>query len=45
METNACTFPVSGNLVDVKPWKNRHYYAIILVIVVLLIFMLFSPIG
>jgi SSS family solute:Na+ symporter len=34
-----------NNLVDIVPWKNRHYYAIILMVMVVLIFMLFSPLA
>jgi len=32
-----------NNLVDIKPWKNRHIYTGILLILMILMFILFSP--
>lgn len=32
------------NKVDVTPWKNRHYYSVVLVGLMILIFFLFSPV-
>jgi solute:Na+ symporter, SSS family len=34
-----------NNLVDIKPWKNRHVYTAILLLLMILVFVLFSPIG
>ncbi|MEO6730380.1 MAG: solute:sodium symporter family transporter [Ferruginibacter sp.] len=34
-----------NNLVDLKPWKNRHIYSVILLLLMVLIFVIFSPIG
>jgi SSS family solute:Na+ symporter len=32
-----------NSLVDIKPWKNRHFYTVLLVIMAVLLFVLFSP--
>jgi SSS family solute:Na+ symporter len=32
-----------NNLVDIRPWKNRHYYTGILLILMIMLFILFSP--
>ena len=32
-----------NNLVDLKPWKNRHIYTGILLLMMILMFILFSP--
>ena len=34
-----------NNLVDLKPWKNRHIYAVILLLLMVLVFIVFSPLG
>jgi SSS family solute:Na+ symporter len=34
-----------NNLVDLKPWKNRHIYSIILLVLMILVFAIFSSIG
>lgn len=34
-----------NNLVDLKPWKNRHLYSSILLILMVLAFVIFSSIG
>ena len=34
-----------NNLVDLKPWKNRHIYSLILLVLMVLVFVIFSPIG
>ncbi len=33
------------NRVEVKPWKHRHVYALLLVLAVVAIFLIFSPLG
>ena len=35
--------PTLNNIVDIKPWRQRHWYSAILVITVLLIYFIFSP--
>lgn len=37
--------PVKMNVVDVKPWRYRHVFTVLLVIMVVMMFVLFSPIG
>jgi SSS family solute:Na+ symporter len=32
-----------NNLVDLKPWKNRHIYYVILLVFMILMFVIFSP--
>jgi SSS family solute:Na+ symporter len=32
-----------NNAVDIKPWKNRHYYTVILLVLMIALFVLFSP--
>jgi solute:Na+ symporter, SSS family len=32
-----------NNLVDLKPWKKRHFYSIILLAMMILMFIIFSP--
>ena len=32
-----------NNLVDLKPWKNRHYYSVVLLLLMVLMFIIFSP--
>jgi SSS family solute:Na+ symporter len=34
-----------NNLVDIQPWKNRHYYSVILLALMILTFIIFSPMG
>nr|WP_221284493.1 solute:sodium symporter family transporter [Mucilaginibacter sp. SP1R1] len=34
-----------NNLVDIKPWKNRHIYNAILLLLMVMMFLLFSPLG
>jgi solute:Na+ symporter, SSS family len=34
-----------NNLVDMQPWKNRHFYSVILLLLMVVIFAIFSPIG
>jgi SSS family solute:Na+ symporter len=34
-----------NNLVDIRPWKNRHVYAVILLILMVLLFIVFSRTG
>jgi SSS family solute:Na+ symporter len=34
-----------NNLVDLKPWKNRYIYSLILLILMVLVFVIFSSIG
>jgi solute:Na+ symporter, SSS family len=34
-----------NNLVDLKPWKNRHIYSVILLLLMVLVFLIFSPLG
>jgi SSS family solute:Na+ symporter len=32
-----------NNIVDIRPWKNRHYYTGILLVLMIMLFILFSP--
>ncbi|WP_315823954.1 hypothetical protein [Paraflavitalea speifideaquila] len=32
-----------NSLIDVKPWKNRHFYTALLVLLAVSLFILFSP--
>lgn len=32
-----------NNLVDIKPWKNRHLYSVLLLVIMILMFFIFSP--
>ncbi|WP_207534090.1 solute:sodium symporter family transporter [Desertivirga arenae] len=32
-----------NNKVDISPWKNRHYYSIVLLVLMVLIYLVFSP--
>jgi SSS family solute:Na+ symporter len=34
-----------NNLVDIRPWKGRHVYAVILLILMVLLFIVFSRTG
>jgi SSS family solute:Na+ symporter len=34
-----------NNFVSIEPWKNRHFFSVLLVILMILMFALFSPIG
>jgi SSS family solute:Na+ symporter len=34
-----------NNLVDIQPWKNRHYYSAILLALMIFMFIIFSPMG
>jgi len=39
-------FQLPGNsLVDIRPWKDRHYFTALLVLLAVLLFVLFSPLG
>jgi SSS family solute:Na+ symporter len=31
--------------VDLKPWKHRHIFAVILIALMVLVFVIFSPVG
>jgi SSS family solute:Na+ symporter len=33
-----------NNIVDLKPWKNRHIYYLILLLLMVLVFIIFSPV-
>jgi len=35
----------TNNLVDIKPWNNRHLYAVLLLLLMVLVFLIFSPAG
>jgi SSS family solute:Na+ symporter len=35
----------TNNIVDIQPWKNRHYYSVILLALMKLVFIIFSPMG
>ena len=37
--------PVIDNVVELTPWKHRHWYAVLLLAAMVLIFVLFSPLG
>ena len=32
-------------VIDIRPWKHRHWYSAALIIAVVLMFLLFSPFG
>ena len=34
-----------NNLVDIKPWKNRHVYSVLLLAFMIIMFIVFSPAG
>jgi SSS family solute:Na+ symporter len=36
---------IRNNMVDIRPWKNRHWISAILLAVMVLLFILFSPLG
>jgi len=35
----------TSNIVDIRPWKNRHVYAVLLLILMVLLFIIFSKAG
>jgi SSS family solute:Na+ symporter len=36
---------IRNNVVDIGPWKNRHWYSAVLLAVMVLLYILFSPLG